>query len=120
MIRTATEADAEAVVALWTEAYFTEGEGGRDSPYARSDFEQTQAAAAHLLVAERGARESVAPWPTAAPSWPEAKAGRRSHSGAALISAPATAYMSRSAMSANRSATAPTRPASSGSSSALR
>ncbi|HEY7949351.1 MAG TPA: GNAT family N-acetyltransferase [Solirubrobacterales bacterium] len=53
MIRDATERDAEAVVALWTEAYFTEGEGGRDAPYARSDFDATAAAAAHLLVAER-------------------------------------------------------------------
>jgi ribosomal protein S18 acetylase RimI-like enzyme len=52
VIRAATEADGEAVVALWTEAYFSEGEGGRDSPYARSDFDQTTAAAAHLLVAE--------------------------------------------------------------------
>ncbi|HEX4463103.1 MAG TPA: GNAT family N-acetyltransferase [Solirubrobacterales bacterium] len=53
MIRAATDSDAEAIVALWTEAYFSEGEGGRDTPYARSDFEQTKAAAAHLLVAER-------------------------------------------------------------------
>lgn len=53
MIRTATSEDADAIAALWTEAYFTEGEGGRDTPYDRSDFEQTKAAAAHLLVAER-------------------------------------------------------------------
>ena len=53
MIRTATEEDAGAIVALWTEAYFNEGEGGRDTPYSRSDFEQTKAAATHLLVAER-------------------------------------------------------------------
>jgi len=52
VIRGATEGDAEAVIALWTEAYFTEGEGGRDAPYARSDFNATAAAAAHLLVAE--------------------------------------------------------------------
>jgi ribosomal protein S18 acetylase RimI-like enzyme len=52
VIRAATDADAEAIVALWTEAYFTEGEGGRDAPYARSDFDHTAAAAAHLLVAE--------------------------------------------------------------------
>ena len=52
MIREATERDAEAVIALWTEAYFTEGEGGRDAPYERSDFDATAAAAAHLLVAE--------------------------------------------------------------------
>jgi ribosomal protein S18 acetylase RimI-like enzyme len=52
VIRAATADDAEAIVALWTEAYFSEGEGGRDAPYARSDFEGTEAAAAHLLVAE--------------------------------------------------------------------
>lgn len=52
MIRDATDKDAEAIAALWTEAYFTEGEGGRDTPYARSDFEETRDAAAHLLVAE--------------------------------------------------------------------
>ncbi len=54
VIREATERDAEAVVALWTEAYFAEGEGGRNAPYARSDFDATAAAAAHLLVAEVG------------------------------------------------------------------
>ncbi len=52
VIREAEERDAEAVVALWTEAYFTEGEGGRGAPYAKSDFDATAAAAAHLLVAE--------------------------------------------------------------------
>ncbi len=51
-IRAATESDAAAIVALWTEAYFSEGEGGRDTPYGRSDFDATDAAAAHLLVAE--------------------------------------------------------------------
>jgi ribosomal protein S18 acetylase RimI-like enzyme len=53
VIRAATDKDAEAIAALWTEAYFTEGEGGRDTPYARADFNETAAAAAHLLVAER-------------------------------------------------------------------
>jgi ribosomal protein S18 acetylase RimI-like enzyme len=53
VIRNAAERDADAVVALWTEAYFSEGEGGRDSPYDRTDFDATAAAAAHLLVAER-------------------------------------------------------------------
>jgi ribosomal protein S18 acetylase RimI-like enzyme len=53
VIRAATDKDAEAIVALWTEAYFDEGEGGREAPYDRSDFEQTESAAAHLLVAER-------------------------------------------------------------------
>lgn len=52
MIRSATDEDAEAIAALWTEAYFDEGEGGRDTPYSRSDFEETRAVAAHLLVAE--------------------------------------------------------------------
>jgi ribosomal protein S18 acetylase RimI-like enzyme len=52
VIRAATDKDAEAIVALWTEAYFDEGEGGRDAPYSRSDFEETDGAAAHLLVAE--------------------------------------------------------------------
>jgi ribosomal protein S18 acetylase RimI-like enzyme len=52
VIRAATDKDAEAIAALWTEAYFEEGEGGRDTPYSRSDFEETRAAAAHLLVAE--------------------------------------------------------------------
>jgi ribosomal protein S18 acetylase RimI-like enzyme len=51
-LREAGEGDAGAVVGLWTEAYFTEGEGGRDAPYSRSDFDETAAAAAHLLVAE--------------------------------------------------------------------
>lgn len=44
--------DAEAVVGLWTEAYFTEGQGGRNTPYERAEFEATAAAAAHFLVAE--------------------------------------------------------------------
>ena len=52
MIRAASAEDAEAIAALWTEAYFDEGEGGRDTSYARSDFEETDDAAAHLLVAE--------------------------------------------------------------------
>lgn len=52
MIRAASEGDAEAVIALWTEAYFSEGEGGRDAPYARSDFDHTAAAATHFLVVE--------------------------------------------------------------------
>jgi ribosomal protein S18 acetylase RimI-like enzyme len=53
VIRAATDQDAEAIVELWTAAYFDEGEGGRETPYSRSDFEETKAAAAHLLVAEQ-------------------------------------------------------------------
>lgn len=52
MIRVAVDEDAEAIAALWTEAYFDEGEGGRDTPYARSDFEETRNAATYFLVAE--------------------------------------------------------------------
>ena len=52
MIRAAIAEDAEAIVALWTEAYFSEGEGGRDTPYSQSDFDHTAAAAAHFIVAE--------------------------------------------------------------------
>jgi ribosomal protein S18 acetylase RimI-like enzyme len=52
VIRAAIAEDAEAIVALWTEAYFSEGEGGRDTPYSQSDFDHTAAAAAHFIVAE--------------------------------------------------------------------
>jgi ribosomal protein S18 acetylase RimI-like enzyme len=54
-IRAANAGDAESVIALWTEAYFREGEGGREEPYSRSDFDYTATAAAHFLVAELGA-----------------------------------------------------------------
>jgi ribosomal protein S18 acetylase RimI-like enzyme len=37
-IRDATEADAEAVADLWTEAYVTLGTGGRVEPYGAADF----------------------------------------------------------------------------------
>jgi RimJ/RimL family protein N-acetyltransferase len=37
-IRLANVEDAGAIVALWTEAYVTEGAGGRDEPYADADF----------------------------------------------------------------------------------
>ena len=51
-LRKAEAKDAEVVVALWTEAYFTEGQGGRDTPYDRAEFDATAAAAAHFIVAE--------------------------------------------------------------------
>lgn len=51
-IRSASEHDGPVIVDLWTEAYFIEGEGGRDTPYGRADFEATAATATHLLVAE--------------------------------------------------------------------
>jgi ribosomal protein S18 acetylase RimI-like enzyme len=53
LIRDASEHDGPAIVDLWTEAYFTEGEGGRDTPYELTEFEATASSAAHLLVAER-------------------------------------------------------------------
>lgn len=37
-IRAATEQDATAIAALWTEAYVTLGAGGRSKPYAEADF----------------------------------------------------------------------------------
>jgi len=40
-IRTATEEDAAAAVALWTEAYVTHGVGGRTVPYVGADFEES-------------------------------------------------------------------------------
>jgi len=43
VIRAATSADCPAAVALWTEAYFSEGEGGRTTPYAKRDFEKAMA-----------------------------------------------------------------------------
>jgi ribosomal protein S18 acetylase RimI-like enzyme len=53
VIRGASESDGPVIVDLWTEAYFTEGKGGRDVPYELAEFEATAASAAHLLVAER-------------------------------------------------------------------
>jgi ribosomal protein S18 acetylase RimI-like enzyme len=40
-IRTATEKDATAAVALWTEAYVTHGVGGRTVPYITADFDES-------------------------------------------------------------------------------
>lgn len=37
-IRPAEASDAGAVIALWTQAYVTEGEGGRTEPYAEAEF----------------------------------------------------------------------------------
>jgi len=51
LIRAASERDADAVVALWTAAYFTEGKGGRAGPYARPDFDRT-VGKGPVLVAE--------------------------------------------------------------------
>jgi ribosomal protein S18 acetylase RimI-like enzyme len=51
-IRRVTGGDAAPVVALWTQAYVAEGEGGRTTPYAKADFFET-ARRAHVLVAER-------------------------------------------------------------------
>jgi ribosomal protein S18 acetylase RimI-like enzyme len=53
LIRDASEQDGPAIVDLWTQAYFTEGEGGRTTPYAEADFTET-ARDGQVLVAERG------------------------------------------------------------------
>jgi ribosomal protein S18 acetylase RimI-like enzyme len=49
-LRKAETKDAAAVVALWTEVYFHEGEGGRTTPYTEADFEKA-IAAGEMLVA---------------------------------------------------------------------
>ncbi|MDX6609672.1 MAG: hypothetical protein QOF85_1597 [Solirubrobacterales bacterium] len=50
-IRAANDGDAEAVIALWTEGYVTEGQGGRTLPYTESEFFET-ASVGTLFVAE--------------------------------------------------------------------
>lgn len=40
-IRAATEGDAAAAIALWTEAYVTHGVGGRTVPYVVADFDES-------------------------------------------------------------------------------
>jgi N-acetyltransferase len=52
MIRRATERDAAEVIALWTQAYVTEGQGGRDEPYSEAEFRETTARG-EMFVAER-------------------------------------------------------------------
>jgi ribosomal protein S18 acetylase RimI-like enzyme len=52
LIREANERDARPVVDLWTEAYVTEGEGGRTTPYSEADFLET-ARRSLVFVAER-------------------------------------------------------------------
>lgn len=52
LIRDASGRDARAITGLWTEAYFTEGEGGRTAPYAEEEFFET-ARRGRVFVAER-------------------------------------------------------------------
>jgi ribosomal protein S18 acetylase RimI-like enzyme len=76
LIRDANEHDGPAIVDLWTEAYFTEGEGGRTAPYTGVDFAET-ARDGRVLVAER--QETVvgvvALFPPGAPGRAVAQAG---------------------------------------------
>jgi ribosomal protein S18 acetylase RimI-like enzyme len=51
-IRPATNDDSSAVRELWTQAYVTEGEGGRDDPYTEAEFAET-AERGEVFVAER-------------------------------------------------------------------
>ncbi len=53
-LRRAEARDAEAVVALWTEAYFQEGEGGRTTPYAKRDFDNAMAAGEMIVAGTPG------------------------------------------------------------------
>jgi predicted N-acetyltransferase YhbS len=52
LIREANEQDAGAVTDLWTEAYVSEGEGGRTAPYSEADFVETFRRG-QVFVAER-------------------------------------------------------------------
>jgi ribosomal protein S18 acetylase RimI-like enzyme len=52
LIRDASKRDARAIAALWTEAYFVEGEGGRTAPYVEEDFFEA-ARRGQVFVAER-------------------------------------------------------------------
>jgi N-acetylglutamate synthase-like GNAT family acetyltransferase len=52
LIREASEHDAGRIVDLWTEAYVTEGEGGRTVPYVEADFFET-AGRGKVFIAER-------------------------------------------------------------------
>jgi len=52
LLREANERDAGAITHLWTEAYVSEGEGGRTVPYSETDFFET-AHDSQVLVAER-------------------------------------------------------------------
>jgi ribosomal protein S18 acetylase RimI-like enzyme len=54
LIRDASEHDAPTIVDLWTEAYFTEGEGGRTTPYAEADFSETARDGRVLVAEQRG------------------------------------------------------------------
>lgn len=54
VVRAATNADCPAVVALWTEAYFSEGEGGRTTAYAKADFEKAMAAGRMFVAGSPG------------------------------------------------------------------
>jgi len=53
VIREARPDDAEAVAALWTEAYVTLGGGGRLEPYEEANFHET-ARRGEVFIAERG------------------------------------------------------------------
>lgn len=54
-IREAEAADAEAIAALWTEAYVTRGVGGRSKPYAPADFFRS-AESGEVFVVDAAAR----------------------------------------------------------------
>jgi ribosomal protein S18 acetylase RimI-like enzyme len=52
IVREASEHDAGTITALWTEAYFTEGSGGRTTPYSEAEVFEI-AGSGRLFVAER-------------------------------------------------------------------
>jgi ribosomal protein S18 acetylase RimI-like enzyme len=58
-MRRAEAKDAAAVVALWTEAYFHEGGGGRTTPYTEAEFEKAMTAGEVLVAGSPGKARGV-------------------------------------------------------------
>ena len=58
-LRKAEAWDATAVVELWTEAYFREGEGGRTTPYEKADFEKAIGVGTMLVAGPSGKAAGV-------------------------------------------------------------
>lgn len=75
-VRVATGDDAEAIAALWTEAYTGPGAGERHSPYSLEEAENALAAGRVLVAAEDGALIGVVVlYPPGAPESAVAEAG---------------------------------------------
>ena len=53
-VREANEGDAGAIAQLWTEAYVSEGEGGRMAPYSEAEFFETADRGQVFVAEQRG------------------------------------------------------------------